>query len=224
MKRWIGCFGKWLALAVLILAAGFCYSCGWREETFSLRQAETVQEPGEYAEADAGAAGNADAGTGAGTDGMSQKSPEPESPAVCLVYVCGEVMQPGVYELQPGQRVYEAIALAGGFTEDAAQAAWNLAEPVYDGMMLEVPDREHAEQYAKGAYAGTESTAARININTASREQLKTLRGIGDARAEDIIRYREEHGAFGQIEDIMKVPGIKDSAFEKIKDEISVGP
>ena len=61
-----------------------------------------------------------------------------------------------------------------------------------------------------------------MNLNTASKEQLMTLRGIGESRAEDIIRYREEHGAFGAIEEIMEISGIKDAAFQKIKDDITV--
>lgn len=198
MKRRIRAFGKWLALAVWILAAGFCYSCGQQEEAVLLSTAESVQE-----------------------EEAASQSTDAKTAAACLVHVCGEVVCPGVYELKEGQRVYEAIAMAGGFTQEAAQSALNLAEPVYDGMKLTVPDQEQADQTVSGA--GTEA-GGKIDINTASKEQLKTLRGIGDARADDIIRYRQEHGRFQKIEDIMKVPGIKDSAFEKIKDDISAGP
>ncbi len=153
--------------------------------------------------------------------GQKAKTQQEETRPGCFVHVCGEVMQPGVYELSEGQRVYEAIAMAGGFTESAAQSALNLAEPVHDGMKLEVPDQEQAARLISDI--GTDS-AGTVDINTASKEQLQTLRGIGEARAEDIIRYRQEHGRFEQIEDIMKVPGIKTSAFEKIKDDISVSP
>lgn len=66
------------------------------------------------------------------------------------------------------------------------------------------------------------SSGGKVNINTATKEELMTLRGIGEARAEDIIRYRESHGSFQRIEDIMKVSGIKDAAFEKIKGNITV--
>ncbi|MBS5064105.1 MAG: helix-hairpin-helix domain-containing protein [Hungatella hathewayi] len=73
-----------------------------------------------------------------------------------------------------------------------------------------------------GAVVSGQGQSAKVNLNTASKEQLMTLRGIGESRAEDIIRYREEHGAFGAIEEIMEISGIKDAAFQKIKDDITV--
>ena len=158
----------------------------------------------------------------------------------CYVYVCGEVNCPGVYTLPEGARIYEAIELAGGFTGEAAESWLNLAEPVCDSMKLEVPSRTQAKDpswQAKsqagsannaGATGGGangaagKSQAALVNINTASLEELMTLKGIGASRAEDIVRYRQEAGGFTKIEDIMKVPGIKEAAFQKIKDNIIV--
>lgn len=178
-------------------------------------------------------------------EAVSEMVPERAS---CFVHVCGEVVQPGVYELLEGQRVYEAVGLAGGFTEQAASGWLNLAEPVRDGMKVEVPSRSQAEKLAErlgiglgadgstglgstglegsgtapGAAAGADVLSAKVNINTATKEELMTLRGIGEARAEDIIRYRESYGGFQKIEDIMKVSGIKDAAFQKIKEDITV--
>ncbi len=132
-----------------------------------------------------------------------------------FVHICGEVNQPGVYELPEGSRVFEAVEAAGGFTESAASDSLNLAQKVSDGMKLVVLSENEAE-------ALLEESGGLVNINTASKEQLMTLTGIGESRAEDIIRFREESGGFEKIEDIMKVPGIKNAGFQKIKDRITV--
>ena len=138
------------------------------------------------------------------------------------VHVCGEVKRPGVYELKEGQRVYEAVHLAGGFTDQAAESYLNLAQPVEDGMKLEVPNRDQAPEPEWPKPGESPKTQAKVNLNKASKEELMALRGIGEAKAEDIIRYREEQGGFNCIEDIMNISGIKDAAFQKIKEEITV--
>ncbi len=248
MKNKILVFGKWLALAVWILVAGFCYSCGMQADEVILGEEETAvtedsgQESSELEvteDVDFASDENVDAEAGSSMSDMQE-------PEVWLIHVCGEVADPGVYEVRPGQRLFEAIELAGGFTEDAADSYLNLALPVSDGMKIEVPDRErareleavHGYQPVSGALAdaampqeaaGISGAAAgasdrRIDLNTATKAQLMTLPGIGQARADDIIRYRQVQGPFEKIEDIMKVSGIKDSAFQKIKDEITVHP
>jgi competence protein ComEA len=132
---------------------------------------------------------------------------------------------PGVYELEEGSRIFQAVEVAGGFTENAAADSLNMAEPVKDGMELKVPDKEEAKVLLDQAlYSGTGSSEGRrkVNLNTADKGQLMTLRGVGEAKADDIIRYRESHGGFQKIEDIMKISGIKEAAFLKIKDDITV--
>lgn len=152
------------------------------------------------------------------------------------VHVCGAVKQPGVYALEPESRVYEAVMAAGGFTEEADEDYVNQAQPISDGVKLQIPTREEVttgsvESVAAGITGGSvESTAAepealqdgRININTASEAQLCGIPGIGATRAAAIATYRQEHGRFDRIEDIMKVNGIKEGTFEKIKDTIKV--
>lgn len=171
-------------------------------------------------------------------DGNSTGQTAERLQAGVFVHVCGRVRNPGVYQLPQGSRVYEAIDAAGGFEEDGAVEYLNLAEEVQDGMKLEVPSESQVKQWTElgilpvqGAAQGQgtasgqgakESKVSRVNINTASREELMSLRGIGESRAEDIIRYREKYGGFQSIEDIMNVSGIKDAAFEKIKDSITV--
>ncbi|WP_027642770.1 helix-hairpin-helix domain-containing protein [Enterocloster clostridioformis] len=169
--------------------------------------------------------------------------PPREDMPLVYIHVCGLVCTPGVYGLPAGSRVYEAIEAAGGFSEAAVPDYLNLAQVLEDGMKIQVPDREQAEEWkargltqsgisAGGVSGGVQTSGrtgtgdggskARVNLNTASREELMTLRGIGESRAEDIIHYREEFGGFKSIEDIMNVSGIKDAAFEKIKDSITV--
>lgn len=166
-----------------------------------------------------------------------------EDMPLVYIHVCGLVSTPGVYGLPAGSRVYEAIEAAGGFSEAAVPDYLNLAQVLEDGMKIQVPDRDQAEEWKArgltqsgismgGGTAGVQTSGrtgsgeggskARVNLNTASREELMTLRGIGASRADDIIHYRQEFGGFKSIEDIMNVSGIKDAAFEKIKDSITV--
>lgn len=146
------------------------------------------------------------------------------------VYICGEVANPGVYELSKDSRIYEAVDVAGGFTENAARESINLASKVSDGMQITIYNKEEAASLpAGGTSAGKNSgqdqmsgSSSLVNLNTATKEELMTLKGIGESKAEDIIRYREKSGGFKKIEDIMKISGIKEAGFQKIKDSITV--
>ena len=145
------------------------------------------------------------------------------------VYICGEVINPGVYELSGDSRIYEAVDAAGGFTENAARECVNLASKVSDGMQITIYNREEAaslqaDSASVGGNAGKSGTSGSglVNLNTATKEELMTLKGIGESKADDIIRYREKSGGFKKIEDIMKISGIKENGFQKIKDSITV--
>lgn len=145
------------------------------------------------------------------------------------VYVCGAVQRPDVYEISADSRIVDAVSAAGGFAIDAYPEAMNLAETVSDGSRIYVPTKEEVDALAvvySDTGSGTGDTMSdstgRVNINTATLEELTTLPGIGDTRARAIIDYREQNGAFGNIEDIMQVTGIKEKSFSKIKDSICV--
>lgn len=150
----------------------------------------------------------------------------------CYVHICGAVVRPGVYELVSGSRIYEAVELAGGFTAEAAESYVNQAGVIVDGMKVVIPSEEEAKEWdIQDTQAGItlddsegvwHSTQRKVNLNTASVEELCTLTGIGESRAGSIIAYREQHGGFSSIEEIMQVEGIKEGAFAKIKDKISV--
>lgn len=137
------------------------------------------------------------------------------------VHICGAVINPGVYQVPAGTRVYQALELAGGSSDDAYLSGINLADKLADGQKVYIPSEgENAEGILSTDSGDVQSVM--ININTASEAELMTLPGIGQSRAKDIINYRVKNGLFESIDDIMKVSGIKEAAFEKIKDLIKV--
>lgn len=131
------------------------------------------------------------------------------------VYVCGMVEKPAVYELSAGTRLFEAIEAAGGACEGADLDSLNLADILEDGEKIYVP----AEGEVVESSESTEDKASdgRVNINTATVDQLQTLPGIGEAKAKAIITYRETNGAFASIGELKQVPGIKDGIYEQIQ-------
>lgn len=151
-----------------------------------------------------------------------------------VVHICGAVQRPGVYELSEGSRIHDAVKKAGGFTKEAEQDFLNQAQKLTDGMKLYIPTAEEAlkalekAQGQQGFITGeglkeqADTASELININTATEAQLCTLSGIGSGKAQSIIAYRTENGSFQTVEDIMKVEGIKEGLFQKIKDSITV--
>lgn len=180
---------------------------------------------GEAAEL-AGEAGEGERASDAGEGNVQ------EEPARIYVYVVGAVRNPGVYELAPESRANDAVMAAGGFTEDADTASVNLARLVTDGEQIVVP----VEGQSGGVLAaGGDGSAAgggplssgitaegKVNLNTATCEQLQTLSGIGEALASRIIASREQEGPFQTIEDLKRVSGIGDKKFAAIADSVAV--
>lgn len=136
--------------------------------------------------------------------------------ATLMVHVCGAVAQPGVYELAKGSRVCDAVAAAGGMLDTADREAVNLAQPLEDAQQVRVPVQGEA------AVAASEETGGKVNLNKADKEQLMTLSGIGESKAEAILRYREKAGGFRSVEELMNVEGIKEGTYNKIKDDVTV--
>ena len=167
-----------------------------------------------------------------------------EEAKTLVVHICGAVSAPGVYELPAGSRIIDAVEAGGGFLPEAEEACCNLAEEIVDGCQIYIMTK--SESCADGQTekkAGIQTSPdsdmqttdrnvrsnsapalenGLVNLNTADVAALMTLPGIGESRAKAIISYREQHGAFAQIEDIMKISGIKQAAFSKIKDKITV--
>lgn len=164
-----------------------------------------------------------------GEEPVESSPGEDTGKSTCVVHICGAVNRPGVYILDEGSRIYQAIEQAGGFCEESDEDYLNQAQLLTDGMKLYVPTKE---EVAKALEAGSlqsmndsaflQEENSLVNINTAGEDLLCTLPGVGSSKAKSIIAYREKNGAFQKTEDIMKVEGIKDGLFQKIKDSITV--
>lgn len=141
------------------------------------------------------------------------KPEKKEAPARLLVYVAGAVNSPGVYEIPGGGRVFEAVKAAGGTIPYADVSSLDMAGALSDGMRIYVPLDITAKESAGRSL---------VNINTATREELSTLPGIGPVTADKIIDWRDDHGGFTEREDIMKVPSIGEGKYEKIENKITL--
>ena len=141
--------------------------------------------------------------------------------AVIFVDIKGEVKKPGVYQMKAGDRVKDAIDAAGGLTAEADSQKVNLAQRVEDQMVIVVPKvGEEAEAIPAGVTSKETSKEGKVNINTATVEELKTLKGVGEKKAEAIIEYRKKNGSFKTKEDLMKVRGIGKKLFESFEERI----
>ncbi|MFR6538094.1 MAG: helix-hairpin-helix domain-containing protein [Lachnospiraceae bacterium] len=158
-------------------------------------------------------------------DTTEEKKQQTEQVTEIYVQIDGAVKKPGVYTFSEESRVYELIEAAGGLLPEAYDLGINQAKRLADGEKIYVYTKEEIENGA-----GTTDTQnpkgqtddGKININTASVEELMTLSGIGETRAKDIIAYRNAHGAFSLPEDLKNVSGIGDSTYNKIADAIIV--
>lgn len=205
---------KWLVCMLLL----FCYLCGTgcgkeavsfgTDDIMLTDNIESVVEE-EQKKEDADRKDN-----DSEIQGMTQN-------AKVYVFVCGAVACEGVYELNVDSRVQDALLAAGGFLPEADTDVVNLADIVSDGQKIYFPfEGENTELFRDDEQS--ETSDGRVNINTATKEQLMELPGIGNAKAESIIRYRESNGNFKDIQDIKNVSGIGDSIFRQIEEWIIV--
>ena len=140
---------------------------------------------------------------------------------VIFVDVKGAVKNPGVYQMKAGDRVKDAIDAAGGLTEEADSQKVNLAKRLEDQMVIVVPKvGEEVEEIPAGETSKEATKEGKVNINTATVEELKTLKGVGEKKAEAIIEYRKKNGSFQTKEDLMKVRGIGKKLFESFQERI----
>jgi len=162
------------------------------------------------------------------------KEVETDEIKTIFVDVGGEVSSPGLYELPENSRINDAINMAGGVTDKADLTTVNLAYILSDATKIIIPKKEikkNASITKKtpmvvtttiSSLENTDQGNSMININSATKDQLKTLAGIGDSTAQKIIDYRNENGGFKKTEDIKNVSGIGDSKYEKIKNKICI--
>ena len=212
-KRWM----KYVIIGTIICLTGILYSCKQQTKTewSNLDMVEETsismlqQEESEVINTN-----------------ETQESTDKLQEEYIYVHVCGEVNSPNVYRLKAGSRVYEAIELAGGMTSEGVQEGLNMASVLQDGQQIIVYSKEDIDSgnvnSIQSNVSGGEEQFSKVNINTATMEQLMTLPGIGEAKAKAIIDYRTEHGQFKDITEIMNISGIKEAAFGKIKDFIQI--
>lgn len=154
------------------------------------------------------------------------KRDKEEEATELVVDVKGAVKKPGVYRLEAGARVEDAIERAGGPAKEADMNTVNLAQPLTDGMALVIPTEGEEQEVAviDGAASATAGSgeAGPINLNTATQEQLESLNGIGPAKAEAILSHREEHGPFSSVDELVQVSGIGEKTLEQLRDQVTV--
>lgn len=170
--------------------------------------------------------------TGKGGAMIESAKPTMEEPKEIMVHICGEVNSPGVYAFHEGDRIVDAVNRAGGLTEAADEAYVNQAGFLVDAGRVYIPSIEESKAMPtpstdvapseRNSLVLNESGSSLVNINLATKEELMTLPGVGQSKAESIISYRNEHGGFSVIEDIMNITGIKEGLFGKLKDHITV--
>ena len=208
-------------VAVLAMVAGIHLARGSQGASFSIERDESAVAA-EVAESASAETPSQDKDAASASDGTS------EDPPTVVVHVDGMVASPGVYQLQGATlRINDAVEAAGGDT-----SRLNLAEPISDGEKVHVPAVGEGDATAGEAAVSTSgessgsgpsaSTDGIVNINTATATELTTLPGVGDATAAEIVRDREANGAFTSVEDLMRVSGIGEKKFAKLKDKIRV--
>lgn len=140
------------------------------------------------------------------------------------VDVKGAVKSPGIYDLPVGSRVHDAVQNAGGLTEEADSKSLNLAQKVSDEALVYVPSKgeEATSQQAVSGTSPSTSKEKKVNLNKASLEELKQVKGLGGKRAQDIIDHREANGKFKSVDELKKVSGIGAKTIEKLKDYVTV--
>lgn len=175
---------------------------------------------------------------------VKEKDKEKEIEIEYKVDIKGAVNLPGIYSMKTSSRVIDVINEAGGLTELADTSVINLSKKIIDEMVIIIYTKDQVANFTKvketekiiqdkcnqldenslknDACIKTEEITTKISINNSSKEQLMTLQGIGESKANDIIKYREENGPFNTIEDIKNVPGIGDNLFAQIKEDITL--
>ena len=160
------------------------------------------------------------------SDKEVNKEEKEESPEQDLITVDvkGAVKSPGIYDLPVGSRVHDAVQKAGGLTDEADSKSLNLAQKISDEALVYVQTKgeEAASQQTGSGTDSSTSKAKKVNLNKASLEELKQVKGLGGKRAQDIIDHREANGKFKSVDELKKVSGIGAKTIEKLKDYVTV--
>lgn len=220
---------KYSIIAVIFIVCGIFYSINFKEESISLSSIKDTEQADSGKDHELSLSENQNKETvveNVAETTVETGQTEEENKASIFVYVCGEVNAPGVYELLSGARVYEAVEAAGGLSENAADNYVNLAQVIDDGEKILIPCKEDilngTVTALENGSAQASSVPGKININTADADALTTLPGIGEAKANSIISYREANKGFKSKEELMQIEGIKEGVYNKIKDLIII--
>ena len=153
-----------------------------------------------------------------------EEKEEPLEQELITVDVKGAVKSPGIYDLPVGSRIHDAVQKAGGLTEQADSKSLNLAQKVSDEALVYVPSKgeEATSQQTASGTTPSSSKEKKVNLNKASLEELKQVKGLGGKRAQDIIDHREANGKFKSVDELKKVSGIGAKTIEKLKDYVTV--
>lgn len=211
----------WAVVSTAFLLCGCTlYGCTSENDVYLENASDTVTEQ-EGVETQAEQAESSEAASDTKQEAVEKTE------GICYIHLCGAVKNPGIYILPEGSRIYEAVLMAGGLTEDACEESVNQAEVLTDGQLIKILTKEEAVAADNSVVDGSKEAAetvsdGRINLNTATVSELTTLPGVGESKAEAIIAYREEHDGFSSIEEIMNIAGIKDGIFQRIKEKIKV--
>lgn len=205
-------------MIMLVAMVVLCCACAAKEEKGIEISSKTVHK-GE-------GASNVSGEAAAAKEDSHIEEETSDSGGEVVVYVCGAVNSPGVYTLSGKVRMSDAVMAAGGTTPEADMDVLNLAQFISDGQMIRIPaigeESKQGDVPGTSADAGSSTTSGRVNINTATATELMTIPGIGQAKAQAIMDYREKQGKFGKVEDIMQIGGIKEASFAKMEPYICV--
>jgi competence protein ComEA len=224
----------YIALAFVVVALGVRYVLAAHAQA-SGSPGQLIGTPSPQASGATGQAGDGtQAGDGAGTSASGGVASGSSTAQPIVVYICGAVVQPGVYDLESGARVADLLKCAGGASAKADLSAVNLAAKLSDGQQIVVPKRGAVGVAAVGSATGSAvgsagtgaadggSATAIVNINTATSVELDALQGVGPATAQKIIDYRTANGPFKTIEELKNVSGIGDAKFAALKPYVTV--
>ncbi|GAA0718735.1 helix-hairpin-helix domain-containing protein [Clostridium malenominatum] len=162
-----------------------------------------------------------DGGNDSKTEDIFIEATNEATESYITIYVNGEVENPGVYKLKSNSRIEDAIKIAGGFTEKADKDKLNLAKKIKDEDYVYVSGKVDKDNIESGKL-NVSTGEKKVNINDASKEELKTIPGIGDVTAQNIIDYREEKGGFNSIDEIKNINRIGEKTFQKLKDKLDI--
>ena len=221
-------------LTVFFMLIFILVGCGKQSYLETKSQSEKSQQSdshqGSRATGSSNTAAQSDKKSNKNTNSKKTKTKKTSDDTPWVVCITGAVNQPGVFHVKEDTRVYEVIKLAGGFRSDAEQDSLNQAAAVSDGEMIRILTVEEAKLSNSPEVSGQsqsqtqdgKSTGGKVSLNRASKEELMTLPGIGESKADAIIKYREENGSFRSIDDLKKISGIKDGVISKFKDKVVI--